>query len=400
MGVTLKDIRGNGIFTLVICHDGRKIRRSLGRIPRAEAEQKRLELEQLLEAGVADPLHSGPTFGEFADRYLRGATGHLAATTREDRNGMLGHGSRLRLRFGDQPLAGISKRDLVAWWTDEIESRELTTKTGRNYLDALSAVFAFAVDLELLEADPVPTFRLVLSRRGRSKQARAEADPARLIRPIEDLAELAAFVAASAAAGGEGHVVDLLQLDAGLRLGEVAGLSWDDIGWGKTVDDPRRALRIRRNLARGRGELDTPKSGRARTVALSRRLRAALRAHWLERGQPLEGLVVRSPDQPNYRQRHFTRVWKSAKYPRRRPKDLRDTFASQLLTAGVALGYLSKQLGHADVAVTARHYARYLEGDGYRQPLEVAPNEVPADLLARLDGKPPPTPRRQRKGNR
>jgi integrase len=46
-------------------------------------------------------------------------------------------------------------------------------------------------------------------------------------------------------------------------------------------------------------------------------------------------------------------------------KDLRDTFASQLLTSGVSLGYVSKQLGHADVAVTARHYARRAGGDSY-----------------------------------
>ena len=65
-------------------------------------------------------------------------------------------------------------------------------------------------------------------------------------------------------------------------------------------------------------------------------------------------------------------------------KDLRDTFASQLLTSGVSLGYVSKQLGHADVAVTAKHYARWAGGDFYREPMVLEPGEVPADLLARL----------------
>ncbi len=73
----------------------------------------------------------------------------------------------------------------------------------------------------------------------------------------------------------------------------------------------------------------------------------------------------------------------------RTPKDLRDTFASQLLTAGVQLGYVSRQLGHADVSVTARHYARWAGGDAYRCPLDVGEDEVPADLLARLAKKPP-----------
>ena len=48
------------------------------------------------------------------------------------------------------------------------------------------------------------------------------------------------------------------------------------------------------------------------------------------------------------------------------------------------LGYVSHQLGHADVSVTARHYARWIEGDHYREPMVLRSGEVPADLLARL----------------
>jgi hypothetical protein len=66
--------------------------------------------------------------------------------------------------------------------------------------------------------------------------------------------------------------------------------------------------------------------------------------------------------------------------------NLRDTFASQLLTAGVQLGYVSVQLGHADAQITARHYARWVGGDVYREPLVLRDGEVPADLLARLAG--------------
>jgi hypothetical protein len=65
-------------------------------------------------------------------------------------------------------------------------------------------------------------------------------------------------------------------------------------------------------------------------------------------------------------------------------KDLLDAFASQLLTAGVQLGYVSQQLRHADVSVTARHYARWVGDSSYRSPKTLEPAEVPADLLARL----------------
>ncbi len=64
----------------------------------------------------------------------------------------------------------------------------------------------------------------------------------------------------------------------------------------------------------------------------------------------------------NFRNREWRRILKRADLGHRRLKDLRDTSASQLLTAGVQLGYVSMQLGHADVAVTAQHYAVGLVG--------------------------------------
>jgi len=48
----------------------------------------------------------------------------------------------------------------------------------------------------------------------------------------------------------------------------------------------------------------------------------------------------------------------------------------------VQLGYISRQLGHADVAVTAQHYARWGAGSDYRDPMARRPGEVPADSFA------------------
>ena len=47
---------------------------------------------------------------------------------------------------------------------------------------------------------------------------------------------------------------------------------------------------------------------------------------------------------------------------------------------------VSEQLGHANAAVTAQHYARWAGGKAYRRPLEVQPGEIPADLIARIEG--------------
>jgi integrase len=123
-------------------------------------------------------------------------------------------------------------------------------------------------------------------------------------------------------------------------------------------------------------------------VALSKRLRGLLLAVYMERGRPdddariLEGL-----GRDGYRRRHFKRVCDAAGLGHRRPTDLRDTFASQLLSSGVQLAYVSSQLGHADVSVTAKHYARWTGGDEYTAPRVVGPDEVPADLLSRIEGE-------------
>ena len=125
-----------------------------------------------------------------------------------------------------------------------------------------------------------------------------------------------------------------------------------------------------------------------RRVGLSRRLRAALLE--LQRARfapPLDAHVLPDWDPSVFRRSEWRRILKAAKIGHRNVKDLRDTFASQLLTAGVPLAYVSAQLGHSNVGVTAQHYARWAGGEAYRKPLDVdvAGGELPADLLARLE---------------
>ncbi len=123
-----------------------------------------------------------------------------------------------------------------------------------------------------------------------------------------------------------------------------------------------------------------------RRVALSRRLRQALQQTYRAGFAPGdETHVLPGIDPANFRNREWRRTLKRAKIGHVRMKDLRDTFASQLLSAGIPLGYVSKQLGHGDVAVTARHYARWAGGDEYREPARLGERQLPADLLAQLE---------------
>ena len=326
-----------------------------------------------------------PRLAEFAKRYLEEDTAHLAPTTRKDRPSYLREDGPLVGFFGERQIDEIGVPELRAWWNQEVLAAERrSVRTGRAYLDVLSAVFGYACDLELLERNPVPAFRETLRRRSGTKGARAGTDPGRKVRPIERPDELAAVVREAEAEGLVAQAFVLLCLDAGLRVGEALGLRWRAIEWGDDRD-LTRSLRIEENRPRS-GAPTTPKSGRSRRVALSRRLRWALLELYqtCEQRPAAQAFVLAGVDDSNFRKREWRRILKRAGIGHRALKDLRDTFASQLLTTGVQLGYVSVQLGHADASITARHYARWIEGDHYREPMILEPGEVPADLLARL----------------
>jgi integrase len=179
-------------------------------------------------------------------------------------------------------------------------------------------------------------------------------------------------------------VAVLAMLDAGLRIGEVAGLTWGQVRWGADESDPARALVIDRSRPRG-GEEEAPKSGRTRVVALSRRLRGVLRELYAMQFEPGPAArILPGFERHNFTARAWRRILERAEIGHRSPKDLRDSFASWLLSLGVQLGWVSRQLGHAGVAVTSAHYARWCGGDVYREPMALLPGELPPDLLARI----------------
>lgn len=200
--------------------------------------------------------------------------------------------------------------------------------------------------LALPNGDPVSAFRNTLRRRNRTKRGRAEAAAAHKARPVEPPKALGALLGAARETGLAPFAFVLLQLDAGLREGEALGLRWGRVAWGQGPNNTRRHLLIDGNRARG-GALEAPKSGRERRVELSRRLRGALRELYMAQGQP-DNETLLFPDLEPNNFRH--RTWKGKKgilaragLPGVRMKDLRDSFAGYLLTAGVQLGYISAQ---------------------------------------------------------
>jgi len=66
-------------------------------------------------------------------------------------------------------------------------------------------------------------------------------------------------------------------------------------------------------------------------------------------------------------------VLKKAELRSIRFHDLRHTFASQLLSKGTNILYVSQQLGHANPGVTMKIYAKWIPNEGQRQAMNNLP---------------------------
>jgi integrase len=162
-------------------------------------------------------------------------------------------------------------------------------------------------------------------------------------------------------------------LGTGLRNGELLALRWADIQWGRGL------LRVERTAGwvAGQWQPKAPKTTSGhRTVALSDLATAALRrqraqqAGWrLQAGAAWQdsGLVFTTRTGAPLRRFEVARALRSTlrglALPAATLHSLRHLAASLALESGAPLPLVSRHLGHADVAITARVYSHAL-GDG------------------------------------
>jgi len=165
----------------------------------------------------------------------------------------------------------------------------------------------------------------------------------------------------------------VVAVTAGLRRGELQGLKWEDL------DLEAGTLQVRRTLSEPRGGyiFEAPKSGKGRSVRLTRKATAALREHCKrqleERMQKAglwhdHGLVFPSGIGTPLLGGNFNRAFKAtlqrAGLPSIRFHDLRHTCATLLLRQGVNPKYVQELLGHADISITLNVYSHVLPDMG------------------------------------
>ena len=163
----------------------------------------------------------------------------------------------------------------------------------------------------------------------------------------------------------------LLAVLCGLRRGELAALRWRNVD----LTTGQMAVVESAEETAGGVRYKEPKSGRARTVALSSIMTEELRAHRTTQAQELLRLGVRlsddsfvvaqadgSPLKPTSITHEWVRLLGNTTLPRIRFHDLRHAHATHLLANGVHPKVASERLGHSKVGITLDLYSHVLPG--------------------------------------
>jgi len=232
---------------------------------------------------------------------------------------------------------------------------QLTPRGVSHVLGELRAIFAWGIRMNVVATNPALTI-----------------DPPRVDhKEMKTLDEAGVATLLRAAGGTYMQPVLALLILTGMRRGEALGLKWSDF------DVSEGRLTVRRSLESHNGELriKAPKTTRsARTIALGseavdvlrihRRSQLELRLALGQRAASTDDWIFQTiegePLNPRAFSNRFARLVDKAGLDVRL-HDLRHSFATIALGAGVPLQTVSRSLGHSGIAITDTIYVHRVE---------------------------------------
>jgi integrase len=269
-------------------------------------------------------------------------------------------------KIGPRQLRELEEADLVDVLLEHLNGATGITKkapnTARLYIATLTKMLRHAIRKHHLLADnPAAALAEEL---GIQRETRVSEEIFAFDRPERDR-----FLATARVLTPDYWPIFFLLAHTGLRPSEGRALHWID------YDPARLVLKIRHNFGR-RDTLGVPKTRYSRrdvdvtphVAELLRRLRTAQAEAKLAHGWPeMPAYVFTEPEGGPLARRTFERAFervlvKAGLGQHHSPKSLRHTFASILISEsqGAKLVYVSKQLGHASIAITERTYFHYI----------------------------------------
>jgi len=332
--------------------DGRKVRISGTPTLNTKAAAERAETDRVLRTLYPPPTpvqkKEVPTFEKFVDEHWMptypASAGNRQSSIDEKELHVRVHlkpaFGRLRLdeirgEVVDRFFAGLRKPRPVG--KDGARTRVLAPKTIKNIRATLRRILASAVEWEFI--DKVPALPKV-----------KVPDRAWDFFTGEEGEKLIA-----AARDDEERALLMFPLRTGARAGEQLALRWGDIDWNKGEVVFRRSSTA--------GKVGPTKSGKERRVSMTKGLARALR-----KAKHLRGDLVfcRLDGTPLTIWQLHERLWSACRRAGLREirwHDLRHSFASQLVTAGVPIRRVQDWLGHSTIAMTMR-YSHLAPGSG------------------------------------
>ena len=284
------------------------------------------------------------------------ASGSIEASTA---SGYMGSVRRIERDLGTMRLSELTPA-VVQAWIDKMALEGLAPRTIKKHRRLLKEGCEEAFQLGLLKRNPVAVVRGPRSRPDKPNPLSA--------------ASLSAVNAWLGSAGAQDRfaLACAVALYTGMRRGEACGLRWSD------VDLAAGELSVRRSIKRDNAQYyvgDVPKTGASwRTLKMPASLaeRVADRRAWAEGLAEELGVddiddwyVLGGPDgylRPDIVSRDWTSLARALRLKGtrgRRPTfhDLRHTFASRLIAAGVDVRTVAALLGHSDASLVLRVYA-------------------------------------------
>lgn len=260
--------------------------------------------------------------------------------------------------LGEIPLRELTPLH-VERWIRHLQEKHLSPGYVFYVYSRLRTALNDAIELGLIASNPA-------ERKGRWRALLRAPQPKE---PTVLDAELRSLFLAKVRRESPHWLIFKLDLQTGLRRGEILGLRRADVVW----EGARAVLMIKQQVSAipGQGLVLAPLKTRSsrRVVKLDRELTQDLR-QWIQRqderlllaGRIADGeqLLFAHADGRPYRpegiSRHFTRLMRRITGQRIRLHDLRHTHASQLIKDGVPIKIVQERLGHSRASYTLDRY--------------------------------------------